>query len=288
MFNILIPNYNNAIYLGECLNSILSQVTNFTFHIYINDDCSTDNSIEIINEYIIKYPDKISLLQNSKNLSLLSTICKLYELLNIDDYFTVLDPDDYWIDNSFLQRAYDYFNNNPEYSVYSETANIMDNNTKETLGIMCHHTSATAYKGQFNKNILSTIKNIAIYKDINLTTRIRDNLYQGDNFRNLYFSLQGKVYIDKKYISGVYRINHSNTQLWNSLKNDIQNLLNNCINIEMNVLFNINLPVNLDNIINIGNMETLFYRNKNYNKEDINNAIDYFINKHNTYIQSKI
>ena len=28
MFNILIPNYNNAIYLGVCLNSILSQVTN--------------------------------------------------------------------------------------------------------------------------------------------------------------------------------------------------------------------------------------------------------------------
>ena len=65
MFKVLIPNYNNSKYLEECLNSVLSQITNFEYHIYINDDCSKDNSIQIINEYIIKYPGKITLFQNN-------------------------------------------------------------------------------------------------------------------------------------------------------------------------------------------------------------------------------
>lgn len=51
--SIITPCYNSSKYLGETIQSVLNQ--SFTdWEWLITDDCSTDNSIEIIQ----KYPDK--------------------------------------------------------------------------------------------------------------------------------------------------------------------------------------------------------------------------------------
>ncbi len=48
--SVIIPNYNHAIYLRQRINSVLNQ-TYKNFEIIILDDCSTDNSHSIIQEY---------------------------------------------------------------------------------------------------------------------------------------------------------------------------------------------------------------------------------------------
>lgn len=48
--SVVVPNYNHAIFIEKRLDSILSQ-TYTNFEIIILDDCSTDNSLEIINRY---------------------------------------------------------------------------------------------------------------------------------------------------------------------------------------------------------------------------------------------
>lgn len=53
--SVIVPNYNHAKYLVERIDSILDQ-TFQDFELIILDDCSTDNSREIINEYASKYP----------------------------------------------------------------------------------------------------------------------------------------------------------------------------------------------------------------------------------------
>ena len=51
--SIVIPVYNTAIYLKECLESIINQ-TYSEIEIICVDDCSPDNSAEIIKEYAAK------------------------------------------------------------------------------------------------------------------------------------------------------------------------------------------------------------------------------------------
>ncbi|MBK9193318.1 MAG: glycosyltransferase family 2 protein [Crocinitomicaceae bacterium] len=50
LVSVLLPNYNNAPYLRECLDSLRDQ-TFKDFTLVFVDDCSTDGSVEILNEY---------------------------------------------------------------------------------------------------------------------------------------------------------------------------------------------------------------------------------------------
>ena len=60
LISIIMAVYNCAPTLRESIDSILNQTyTNWEF--IICDDCSTDNTLEIVREYEAKYPGKFKL-----------------------------------------------------------------------------------------------------------------------------------------------------------------------------------------------------------------------------------
>lgn len=66
LVSAIIPNYNHAKYLPERIDSILNQ-TYEHIEIIILDDCSKDNSREVIDGYCKKYPDTIRSIYNEDN-----------------------------------------------------------------------------------------------------------------------------------------------------------------------------------------------------------------------------
>ncbi len=66
--SVVIPNYNHADYLPQSLDSNLSQ-SYPNFEIIVVDDGSTDNSVEVVNQYIAKDP-RVSLIRNETNCGL--------------------------------------------------------------------------------------------------------------------------------------------------------------------------------------------------------------------------
>ncbi|RTL61508.1 MAG: glycosyltransferase [Pseudonocardiaceae bacterium] len=64
--SVIVPNFNHAAFLRQRLDSIISQ--NYTnLEIIILDDCSTDNSRQIIAAFYARYPNLVKVLQNSRN-----------------------------------------------------------------------------------------------------------------------------------------------------------------------------------------------------------------------------
>lgn len=50
LVSVIIPNYNHARYLEQRLESVFNQ-TYQNFEVIFLDDCSTDNSVELVKEY---------------------------------------------------------------------------------------------------------------------------------------------------------------------------------------------------------------------------------------------
>ena len=71
LLTVNVVTYNQALWISQCLESILAQQTNFGIVIRIFDDCSTDGTTEICQKYAEKYPEKIKFFPTQKTWDLL-------------------------------------------------------------------------------------------------------------------------------------------------------------------------------------------------------------------------
>lgn len=76
--SVIMTNYNHAKYIGEALEAILSQ-SYIPMEVIVIDDASTDNSIEIIDEFVKQYPI-VKLIKNEQNRGVLYNVQKLLHL----------------------------------------------------------------------------------------------------------------------------------------------------------------------------------------------------------------
>lgn len=117
LLTLIIPTYNHEKYIEKAVNSILKQKTLFNFNIHISDDKSTDNTYEIIQKY--KDIPNVTIFQNEENLGPTSKM--VYTILKRTEskYVSILDGDDYSIDEYKLQKQVDFLEKNPEYTIHS-------------------------------------------------------------------------------------------------------------------------------------------------------------------------
>ncbi len=57
--SVCVITYNHERFIGECLQSIIDQKTNFDFEVIVGDDCSNDGTREVIRDFERRYPSKI-------------------------------------------------------------------------------------------------------------------------------------------------------------------------------------------------------------------------------------
>lgn len=104
--SIVVTTYNHEEYIKEALDSILKQKDCPEYEIIIGEDCSTDNTKKILEEYQSKFPLLIKLLSHDKNIGMLQNLKSCFEHCT-GDYIAILEGDDYWIDEHKLKKQYD-------------------------------------------------------------------------------------------------------------------------------------------------------------------------------------
>ncbi|MBR4342548.1 MAG: glycosyltransferase family 2 protein [Lachnospiraceae bacterium] len=96
MIDILMATYNGAEYIAEQIESIINQ--SYTkWHLYIKDDCSKDDTISIALNFQKKYPEKITVIENTQNSG--SAKNNFFSMLSVakSDYVMFCDQDDVWL-----------------------------------------------------------------------------------------------------------------------------------------------------------------------------------------------
>ena len=105
-FKVIVPNYNNSVWLSKSLGSIFDQ-TFKDFKIIFIDDVSTDNSLDIAEAFKLQYPDKIEIIASTKklwnggsrNIGIKSTSFN-------SEYTIFLDSDDWFCDPDCFSHIY--------------------------------------------------------------------------------------------------------------------------------------------------------------------------------------
>ncbi|MFS0603735.1 glycosyltransferase family 2 protein [Peribacillus frigoritolerans] len=162
LLTVVIPNYNNAKYIKKCIYSIFEQSYSGIAQVIIVDDCSTDNSIQVIEELMKEYPtirlvalSENAGVSNARNMGLNCVQTK---------YVTFIDADDFYFNKDKLK------------------------NEMELI---------VKYKKQFGKDVLSYSSVVTAQNDLSqfyyppvnkrayLQGNVRINLLKGRNFKTI-------------------------------------------------------------------------------------------------------
>lgn len=106
--SIIMPNYNCEKFIDETINSVLVQ-TYSDWELLIVDDCSTDNSCEIISRYC-QSDERIKLLINKKNSGAAVSRNKALKEAS-GEWIAFLDSDDLWLPEK-LEKQISFMQNN--------------------------------------------------------------------------------------------------------------------------------------------------------------------------------
>lgn len=124
--SVIIPVYDNDLYILRCIDSILSQ-SYYDFELILVDDGSNDNSAYICDEYGLK-DDRIRII-HQKN-SGVSSARNHGVIISNGEYLTFVDSDDY-IDSSMLQKLHDVCIKNIADMVFCDYAIATGSNYEE-------------------------------------------------------------------------------------------------------------------------------------------------------------
>lgn len=123
--SVIMPAYNEATFIKESIDSILNQ-TFKDFELIIINDCSTDNSLEIMKNYKDK---RIRLISNKVNKGFPNTVNIGLDLAK-GKYVAILDGDDVALPKR-LELQYNYLESNPKIFLVGSSAIFIDEEGKE-------------------------------------------------------------------------------------------------------------------------------------------------------------
>lgn len=162
LVSVLTLSYNNARYTVESLNSVKSQTYDNIQHIII-DDCSTDNSVELIEQWITDNNHSCTFIKNQKNIGICKSLNKFLSKAE-GKYISLISSDDNWLPQK-LEKQTEYLESLPEDIgvVYSDTYIINSDSIR------------SADTGMQSRALVEPLEPRDIFKDLLLKNTIPAN-----------------------------------------------------------------------------------------------------------------
>jgi len=113
LVSIICITYNHEPYIAEAIEGVLMQKCSFPIELVIGEDCSTDNTRKICEEYANK-SELIKLLPTETNLGMMPNFIRTLQSCT-GKYIAMCEGDDYWTDPLKLQKQVDFLEANAEY-----------------------------------------------------------------------------------------------------------------------------------------------------------------------------
>lgn len=213
--------YNCEDTLKDAIESILNQ-TYTNWELVMCDDCSTDSTNKIANEYVNKYPHKILLVKNDKNMKLSFSLNHCLKYVS-GEYIARMDSDDISIPTRF-EKQVNYLQNNPEINLVGSFMQYFDGNELGAIVSKVEHPNKNTLKHAvpFNHATIMTYKwvydSLGGYTVSERTNRAQDlDLWFRFYAKNYCgYNLQEVLYLVRENLDAIKRRTFS--VRWNAIK----------------------------------------------------------------------
>ena len=209
--SILISTYNGSAYLREQLDSILSQIGVQTI-VVVRDDGSSDDTLDILNQYAIKHKNFIILQGDNCGAELSFHRLCLFAKNNLDtDYYAFCDQDDVWLPEK-LKVAIDHIKifESSKPNLYFSNLRMVDESLSELCDLFTEN--EVVISKQMSLLQIFTYGCTCVFNRTALEYYCKANLskdIQHDNWVYVFSMFLGNVYYDtNSYI--LYRQHGSN------------------------------------------------------------------------------
>ena len=155
LVSVVMPMHNSDKFLREAIESVLAQsYTNW--ELLVVDDASTDNSIDIVEEYV-KQDKRIHLLSNTNHMKMPSAPRNIGVQAANGQYIAFLDSDDFWFPAK-LEQQLRLFNDPETAIVFSNYEKIDEIGTRSNR--IVHSPSMVDYKTLLKGNVIGNLTGI--------------------------------------------------------------------------------------------------------------------------------
>ena len=207
--SIVCISFNQAAYITQCLESLVSQETDFAFEIIVHDDASTDDTAEIVRSFSKEHPGIVTALlekenQYSKNVCL----AQLIDPFIRGKYVAYCEGDDWWIDSHKLQTQYDYMESHPYAAACVHAARIYNDKKGEFVGYQAPSDVPKDFSTDEIISLVAPFATNSIFhrRDLYLKPDVYSGWGVGDYPRCIWLSTQGLFHYDNAVMSA-YRMN---------------------------------------------------------------------------------
>lgn len=155
LVSIIMPVYNASRFLDEAISSVLSQTYPY-WELLIVDDHSSDNSVDIINKYLIK-DNRIRLYQTTSPSGSPSTPRNIATKHAQGRFIAFLDSDDVWMPSK-LEKQIPLFEDSHTAVVYSDYEKMSEFGMR--LNRIIHAPESTNYKHLLRGNVIANVTGV--------------------------------------------------------------------------------------------------------------------------------
>jgi glycosyltransferase involved in cell wall biosynthesis len=221
--SVCVVTYNQERYIRSCLQSIVDQETDFTFEVIVADDCSTDGTPAIVEEYGRRYPGVVTALLRPVNVGGTRNFIETHNLASAG-YVAHMDGDDLMLPNK-LRRQAEFLDANLDFALVWHRINLFDDEGGFVPG--------DTYDLSFFPNGVVTLEHalrlgtVAAHSSIMYRRSARRTRHTGFQTLDLFYTWEylssgkGKILDD---VLGCYRVSAQNSVQIRSMVN-IQGML---------------------------------------------------------------
>lgn len=95
LVSVLVLAYNHEEFIAETLASILKQRCDFDLEVLVGEDCSTDGTRQVVEDFALRHPDQVRLVTSQANVGMHENLHRLVHAAR-GEYLAFCEGDDYW------------------------------------------------------------------------------------------------------------------------------------------------------------------------------------------------